>query len=402
MGINGEFFVPRVLQQNHRLTLALCSLWFRPHSLKYGLLQRFYWNARNHYHPDLAESRIASPFWKRIYLELWLLRRVKRQTLEMAYLANSWYQREVAKYLESRHCRDLWNGPPGVFLSWSYIAKDIIPIFQRRGWKCIVMQLDGAAHEERIVKAEVDAYPDLAPDWRPAPVGYFADWEIESRRADRLIANSHWGKECLESCGVPAEKISVIPFATESRIAASPRNYPATFDNARPLRVLYVGQMVLRKGLARLFGAIRLLADAPIRFDFAGASGMTIPADIARSPNVNVLGRVSREKVEQLYRDADLFILPTLSDAFGLTQLEAMARRLPLITTRHAGEVVEDGINGVVLREVSAERIASTLLELAKSPAALAEMSRKCRVPDQCSLEHFGERLLKIESNWPA
>ncbi len=65
--------------------------------------------------------------------------------------------------------------------------------------------------------------------------------------------------------------------------------------------------------------------------------------------------------VESYYRDADVFILPTLSDGFGLTQLEAQAWKLPVIASRYCGEVVRDGFNGVVIEEVTGLRIAEVI-----------------------------------------
>ena len=354
---------------------------------------------QNHYHPELADFPVTSFFWKRIYAELWLKRGVPRQGLEAAYLSNRWFQRKIVKTLESRRCRHLWEGPPGIFLSWSYIAKDVIPVFQRHGWKCVVMQLDGAFHEQSIVAAEVAAHPELSPGWRPAPPGYFEDWQEECNRADHLIANSRWGEQCLEQCGVVANKITVIPFAAENQPAAkAPRIYPRQFDASRPLRVLYVGQMVLRKGIAPLIGAIRALDSAPIQFDFAGAVGVEFPADILASPRVRMHGRVAREKIEALFRDADVFILPTLSDAFALTQLEAMGWKLPVIASRHCGEVVKHGLNGLILEEISARAIVEALSGLLRSPETLARMSQHCAVPPQCELSHFGRSLVALEN----
>lgn len=301
--------------------------------------------------------------------------------------------------LESRTSRDLWDGPPGVFISWSYIAKDIIPVFQRHGWKTVVMQLDGAEVEEDIVADEVARYPGLEPNWRRAPAGYFADWREECARADQLIANSPWGVECLRRAGVAAEKVTYIPFAADPRHAlGAARSYPPAFSPQRAMRVLFLGQMIVRKGLAQLFEAIRLLREVPVEFHFAGSVGVEFPADLLRDPRVKLHGRVSREEVERLYRESDMFVLPTLSDGFGLTQLEAMHWRLPLVASRRCGEVVVDGRNGVLLEDVSGPTIAGVLRELCAHPERLAAMSGNCAVPRHCCLEHFGAELLKLEA----
>jgi len=398
IGPNGAFFVPRVLRRLGRLEAAFSSLWYRPKSFKYRLLQRFYWNAKSHHHVELADFPVESLFWKRIYSELYLKRGVSRDSLDAALISNHWYQKEVKRVLTSKRMRQLWDGPPGIFLSWSYIAKEVIPIFQQHGWKCVIMQLDGAAYEEEIVWRETERNPKLAPDWRRAPSTYFDEWRQECALADHMIALSAWGAECLRQSGVAYEKISVIPLASENEPrAGTHRQYPVQFDTKRPLRVLFMGQMILRKGIAHLFEAIRRLQNMPIEFVFAGAVGVAVPSDIKAMPTVRLLGRVSREVVDQLYKESDIFILPTLSDAYAITQLEAMARGLPVMASRNCGEVVEDGVNGVLLKNVSAGEIASELMALCETPERLALMAKHCKVPNQCSFDSFGRSLVNLE-----
>jgi glycosyltransferase involved in cell wall biosynthesis len=72
-------------------------------------------------------------------------------------------------------------------------------------------------------------------------------------------------------------------------------------------------------------------------------------------PSVHVrwIGSVPREDAARFYRDADVFLFPTFSDGFGLTQLEAQAWKLPVIATKFCGDVVEDGKNGYLLPEIT-------------------------------------------------
>ena len=62
---------------------------------------------------------------------------------------------------------------------------------------------------------------------------------------------------------------------------------------------------------------------------------------------------VTRKQAAEFYRDADVFILPTLSDGFAITQLEAQAHGLPVIASKNCGKVVENGVNGIILDEPS-------------------------------------------------
>lgn len=87
-------------------------------------------------------------------------------------------------------------------------------------------------------------------------------------------------------------------------------------------------------------------------------------------------------------------MFPSHSDGFGLTQLESQSWKLPVIASRNCGEVVQDGVNGLVLTEVSGEKIAATLLKLLRAPEDLQRMSDQSAVPEQCSLASLSSALV--------
>ena len=66
-----------------------------------------------------------------------------------------------------------------------------------------------------------------------------------------------------------------------------------------------------------------------------------IPADLRERQNVRWVGPIARGEVAKWYREADVFMFPTHSDGFGLTQLEAQAWKLPVIASPFCGEVVQ-------------------------------------------------------------
>ena len=77
---------------------------------------------------------------------------------------------------------------------------------------------------------------------------------------------------------------------------------------------------------------------------------------------------VPRSAAPGLYRKAHLFIFPTFSDGFGLTQLEGQSWKLPLITSRFCGDVVKDTVNGLLLPDISVSNIVCVLSDLAQHP----------------------------------
>jgi glycosyltransferase involved in cell wall biosynthesis len=127
-----------------------------------------------------------------------------------------------------------------------------------------------------------------------------------------------------------------------------------------PYRVLFLGQINLRKGVGRLLDAMRLLKDERVELVMAGPSEIE-PAAWADLPKVKWIGPVPRSEVGAVYRAADVFILPTLSDGYALTQLEALSHGLPVIASKHCGEAVTHGRNGWILDDLEPETIATAI-----------------------------------------
>jgi glycosyltransferase involved in cell wall biosynthesis len=92
-------------------------------------------------------------------------------------------------------------------------------------------------------------------------------------------------------------------------------------------------------------------------------------------PNMKFLGRLTRDQTVDWYRKADVFILPTLSDGFAVTQVEAMAHALPVIVTPNCGQVVTDGVDGLIIEPFSGQAIADAVMSLHADRRLLREMS---------------------------
>ena len=79
--------------------------------------------------------------------------------------------------------------------------------------------------------------------------------------------------------------------------------------------------------------------------------------------------------MHDFYKSADVFIFPTHSDGFGLTQLEAMAWGLPVIASQSCANVVTHRVNGLVLPAVTAEEIVKQIDWLIDNADVLSNMS---------------------------
>lgn len=385
LGAREHYAVPRALQLGGLLREFMTDVWIRPKSLSQ------YWGNKlaGRFHPGLAGAQVTAPNAAALTFEL------KSQAMglagwELIDRRNEWFQRHVVAQLTRRHERD--DQPLTVF-AYSYAADRIFKFARERGWRKILGQIDPGPAEERIVARLNETLNGNG--WKPAPPQYWAKWRTECDLADQIVVNSAWSREALLDEGVPAERIHVTPLAFETSAAAQSfqRNYPPAFSSERPLRVLFLGQINLRKGVRQLLDAARLLRGEPIEFWFVGPRQLNIDADLKANSRIKWFGVVPRASVDRYYREADVFILPTLSDGFGLTQLEAQSWKLPVIASRFCGEVVNDGINGVLLEEVSGDAIASLLLELLRAPERLIAMSQRSCVSDRFSLKTLSTTL---------
>jgi len=97
---------------------------------------------------------------------------------------------------------------------------------------------------------------------------------------------------------------------------------------------------------------------------------------------------VARSECARVYRDADVFILPTLSDGYALTQLEALSYGLPVIASRHCGAAVTHGENGWILDDLEPATIATAIR------LAIAERPPSTR-PPQFNLQDLATSLLR-------
>src|SRR5204862_762306 len=268
-----------------------------------------------------------------------------------------------------------------------------------RGWKTVLVQIDPGPEEERIVAEEAARVPELAGDWQPAPAEYWVSWRKECDLADRIVVNSKWSQEGLVRSGVAPEKLSVIPLAYEPPSVGGQkielgvaRLYPDRFTNERPLRVLFLGQVNLRKGIARLLDAARILRNEPVEFWIVGPMQVTNATTIGRDERVKWCGPVTRSQAAEKFRAADVFLLPTLSDGFAITQLEAQAHGLPIIASKFCGKVVENGRNGIILQEPTATCIAAAVPACIAYPARLYQLPAASRVREGFTIEALGNR----------
>ena len=388
LGAREHYAVPRALKLGGLLDEFITDLWIRPGTLLHSWKKRL----TGRFHPGLAGAHVVAPNIPALTFEL-KASLARENGWHLITRRNQWFQKHAVSQLARNH-----NGNEHTVFAYSYAAKEIFEFARARGWRTVLGQIDPGPAEERIVSTLQQTSPIKHTHWEPAPKAYWDNWRDECLLADQIVVNSEWSKDALITEGIVPEKIQVIPVAYEAAndTGSFHRHYPRAFSAERPLRVLFLGQINLRKGVAQLLEAVKLLSDEHVEFWFVGPMQVSVPQELKLHPKVRWFGVAPRVAVESYYRDADVFILPTLSDGFGLTQLEAQAWKLPVIASRYCGEVVRDGFNGVILEEVSARAIAEAIRGFLRSPERLSSMSVRSGVDERFSLTKLASSLRQL------
>jgi glycosyltransferase involved in cell wall biosynthesis len=398
IGAREHYAIPRVLHRSGKLDSLYTDLWASPLWREAGaMLGRPVLDSR--YHPDLETARVKN-------FNLTTL-------VDKAFGGGSdtnpydWFLRVGSDFGSSVEAslqrRKGVNWSEKIFFGYDTGFLEAASWVRGRGGKSVVCQMDPSRFEVDLVKAEEKLWHGWARRSAEVPDDYFKRREEEWAIADLVIVNSEWSRQALIQQGVSESKLMVVPLAYEASEVKSFRGQknsfrPSTFDSRHTLRVLFLGQVILRKGIQYLIEAARSFKDEPVHFDVVGPIGISEEAIRSAPDNMTFHGAISRDKAPEFFAKSDLFVLPTLSDGFALTQIEALAYGLTVITTPNCGEVVSDGVDGLIVQARDASKLADALKSFVESPERLSPMSDAARLKAaQFGLQQLTENLEKLE-----
>lgn len=391
LGAREHYSIPRALQQSQQLTALITDAWVPPRSPLNKLPPSALRGLRDRYHLDLSQSSITA--FTPALLQFELQQRLKSLPTDWDCMIarNQWFQKRAVRSLK----RIAAQSEKRILFTYSYAALDLLRFAKQAGWTTVLGQMDPGAIEEKLVIQEYEKYPELSSNWQKIPPSYWQNWQEECKLADHIIVNSNWSRQLLQQAGVSSSKIEIVPLVYQPPSAAAQfnRSYPEKFSRDRPLKVLFLGLVTLRKGIGRLLEAIEHLAGMPIELQIVGPLHIEVPEALKIHPQIRWIGPVPRSQVAQYYQQADVFIFPTISDGFGLTQLEAQAWKLPIIGSSHCGQVVKHQQNGLLLPEISAEAIAQAIIYCCQHPEAIAAHSNRAMSASQFQLVDLAQRL---------
>jgi starch synthase len=199
-----------------------------------------------------------------------------------------------------------------------------------------------------------------------------ATWEKMERQtyhdADWIFTMSECVKSSLmQDYGVPCERITVV--GGGPNFPRLPSECPiAPFAPV----ILFVGKDFLRKG-----GPVLLEAFRKVRAEIPEAQLLVVgPSTLEAEPGVVHFGTLSHAEMADVYRQAQVFVLPSWREPFGISFIEAMAFGLPCVGSRIEAipEIIDEGKTGFLVPPGDPSRLAVSLLTLLQNPTMSAAM----------------------------
>ena len=145
-------------------------------------------------------------------------------------------------------------------------------------------------------------------------------------------------------------------------------------------RILYVGQLHYRKGLRYAIEAFRQLKHPNKKLVIVGPRvGITGLERLSIPDDVIFTGTLKGEELNNEYRKASIFILPSLEEGLALVQLEALSFGLPLLITTNTGgeDIIKDGVQGFIVPPRNATALWERLQQMADDRQLLKRMSEQ-------------------------
>ena len=261
-----------------------------------------------------------------------------------------------------------------VFSSWTGICAMSLQVARQRGAHTILGL--GSAHPQTVL----DLMNHERAQWGWSPLTTTPHWrriENELALADQIIVQSRFSQATLVERGIPSEKIIRLPLGVNVE-----RFHPADSPPAQPFRVLFLGQVMLRKGIQYLLEAWKRLGWRDAELWVVGKvtpDARVVLERYADLPGLKLLGYVPDQLAA--LQAAHVFVAPSVEDGFGLVVVEAMACGLPVVVSNHtgAGDLIENGESGLVVEYNQVEQYARALETLRANPGLARRMGHAAR-----------------------
>ena len=308
----------------------------------------------------------------------------------ISFMDRPYYYGAKKKYLDWIASRQLATGRYDLFHSWSGDCLQSLRVARKLGIPSIVEI--PTWHRDRG-KIMGDRAPSPAPGeprgWKENLLQTRERFLEEYDLADILFVLSQKAADTFRVQGFPEEKLYYLPRGVDVE-RFKPGARPPIF------RAVFSGALIERKGIHHLLEAWHRLDLKDAELWLVGSVHDEAKPHLKKywRDNIKVVGFV--RDVENYLSQGTVHIFPSQCEGSAKVVYEAAACGLPQITTREAGDVVNDGVEGIIIQPGNVGELAAAILELYRHPETVERMSEAARrrVVDNYTWDHFRTRLL--------
>ncbi len=349
---------------------------------------RFYSNASTYWHKNLHTEFVDS--------------------MLTAYATPNWYERQYASYTKYRTRVQGFATEPG----GTSPCEQVISMHGGYG-KDLMEEVYKYSLAAQVIAAQNSFDVVHAHDWMAYPAGILASRisgkplvvhvhateadrsgagmnhevahiEYEGMQAaDKVVAVSHFTKNLIMRIyNVPESKIEVVHNAVSRNQASHVYHAQKPQDEKQ---VLFMGRITFQKGPEYFVEAARLVLNVMpnVRFVMAGSGDMLLSmvSRVARyrmGRRFTFTGFLKGHEVENMYAASDLYVMPSVSEPFGIAPLEAMVYDVPVIMSKQSG-VSEVITNALKVDFWDVRKMAACICAVLAYPALGQYMVRNCQ-----------------------
>ena len=278
-----------------------------------------------------------------------------------------WMNDHISARFQKKLARYIIRNDVGVVISYDTNSSVLFDVLRKKAPSVIRIIDDAAPNRNYLceifkkLSEESGEFKKTYESFRYLSDSKYAErFGEESRKADLHIVPSSFSMQSLAYNGIERDRVILAPYGVNQTFFK-----PLEKDYSSSLKILYVGEIDQRKGVAQILQAAKRLHKEKIEFKLVGPirenySNLFIPY----RPYVQFLGRKDFEELYELYGRSHIFVFPSMADSFGLVLLEALASGLPVIASRNCAgpDVVTEGYNGFLIDAGNTEQLVEKIL----------------------------------------
>jgi glycosyltransferase involved in cell wall biosynthesis len=311
----------------------------------------------------------------------------------ISFVDRPYYYGAKKKYLDWIASRHLATGRYDLFHSWSGDCLRSLQVAKQRRIPSIVeiptWHRDGGKKKVDWPKTESANKTPGVPTWKARLLLQRKRFIEEYHLADLLLVLSQKAANTFRIRGFPEERLFYLPRGVDVE-RFKPGERPAKF------RAVFSGALIKRKGIQHVLEAWHRLNLPDAELWLVGHVHDEAKPFLKQfwRDNIRVVGFV--RDPENYLNQGTVHVFPSQWEGSAKVTYEAAACALPQITTREAGDVVRDGIEGIIVKPADVDAIAAALEHLHRHPEIVQQMgtAARRRVVENFTWDHFRTRLL--------